>query len=204
MHFTIPVIFYAIAMVCIQTEDPKDSCEAATVAFQEERNTYFADSSKSPLEPEDFASFEGASYFPYSADFCVITHFEPLLEKIPTTMVTSKGEDRLYLKAGWLSFEIEGTICKLAVYERPSSLGLKKSDTTIRWFLPFKDATNGETTYGGGRYMDVEGRSDAGSVSLNFNTCYPPYCAFSNRFSCPIVPNENYLDVAITAGVMSR
>lgn len=69
-------------------------------------------------------------------------------------------------------------------------------------FLPFNDLTNGVTTYGGGRYMDVEAPAEDGSVTLDLNLTYHPYCAYNYKYSCPIPPQENMLDVAIEAGVM--
>ena len=67
-------------------------------------------------------------------------------------------------------------------------------------FLPFLDETNGETTYGGGRY--IETRIPEGDVlTIDFNKAFNPYCAYNEKYSCPIVPRENYLRIAITAGV---
>ena len=36
---------------------------------------------------------------------------------------------------------------------------------------------------------------------LNFNEAYNPYCAYNPRYSCPVVPLENSLDLRIEAGV---
>ena len=66
-------------------------------------------------------------------------------------------------------------------------------------FLPFTDQTNGKELYGGGRYMDVEiPLSDA--IILDFNKAYNPYCACSDRYSCPIPPQENDLQIPILLG----
>jgi len=67
-------------------------------------------------------------------------------------------------------------------------------------FFPFTDLTNNASTYGGGRYIDL--RIPQGNVIvLDFNKAYNPSCAYSPKYSCPIVPGENNIDVAITAGV---
>jgi len=69
-------------------------------------------------------------------------------------------------------------------------------------FLPFLDDTNGNTTYGGGRYVDLRiPKND--TITIDFNTAYSPYCAYNENYSCPIVPRENYLDIKVKAGVMS-
>jgi uncharacterized protein (DUF1684 family) len=67
-------------------------------------------------------------------------------------------------------------------------------------FLPFLDNTNGDTTYGGGRYIDLR-IPEGDTIEIDFNKAYNPYCAYNSRYSCPIVPRENYLDTNIEAGV---
>jgi len=67
-------------------------------------------------------------------------------------------------------------------------------------FLRFIDKTNDETTYSGGRYLDIR-IPEGDSIILDFNKAYNPYCAYNNAFSCPIPPSENNLPVSILAGV---
>ena len=72
-------------------------------------------------------------------------------------------------------------------------------------FLPFRDATNGDTTYGGGRYLlDTAKGADlgheGGRVVLDFNYAYHPSCVHDPRWSCPLAPTDNRLDVAVEAG----
>jgi uncharacterized protein (DUF1684 family) len=67
-------------------------------------------------------------------------------------------------------------------------------------FLPFLDDTNGETTYGGGRYIDL--RIPKGdSMEIDFNRAYNPYCVYNDKYSCPIVPRDNYIDLKVEAGL---
>ncbi len=74
-------------------------------------------------------------------------------------------------------------------------------------FVPFRDATNGRETYGGGRYVldtakgaDLGGDADAATLILDFNFSYQPSCAFDPRWSCPLAPPENGLDLGVRAG----
>ena len=69
------------------------------------------------------------------------------------------------------------------------------------YFLPFKDNTNGGESYGGGRYIDLIIEDLKSEVQVNFNVAYNPYCAYNDKYSCPIVPSENYIDIEINAGV---
>ena len=69
-------------------------------------------------------------------------------------------------------------------------------------FVPFRDATSGKTSYGGGRYLDINIPKD-GNVVLNFNLAYNPYCAYTNGWYCSIPPAENTLKVEVKAGLMA-
>jgi uncharacterized protein (DUF1684 family) len=67
-------------------------------------------------------------------------------------------------------------------------------------FLPFSDATNGNETYSGGRYIDLR-IPTSDSVLIDFNKAYNPYCAYNPKYSCPIVPKQNRLPIPVRAGV---
>ena len=76
-------------------------------------------------------------------------------------------------------------------------------------FLPFGDATNGRTTYGGGRYLldTVKGAdlgTEDGRLVLDFNFAYAPSCAWDDRWSCPLPPPGNRLAVAVEGGERAR
>jgi uncharacterized protein (DUF1684 family) len=74
-------------------------------------------------------------------------------------------------------------------------------------FLPFRDATNGQETYGAGRYLldaaksaDLGGDLVGATLHLDFNFAYQPSCAFDPRWACPLAPPENWLDLPVHAG----
>ena len=67
-------------------------------------------------------------------------------------------------------------------------------------FLPFLDDTNGEESYGGGRYIDLR-IPETDTITIDFNRAYNPLCVYNEKFSCPIVPRVNYLPIQIKAGV---
>ena len=113
-------------------------------------------------------------------------------------MKTSTSRTPMYIKYGELHFELEGKPMVLNVY---MDIELsKKPGFKDYLFLPFLDLTNGETTYAGGRYLDIV-IPKSKEVVLNFNKAYNPYCAYNHNYSCPLVPRENDLDIAIEAGV---
>jgi uncharacterized protein len=72
-------------------------------------------------------------------------------------------------------------------------------------FLPFRDATSGSETYGGGRYLlDTVKGADLGEADgrlvLDFNFAYNPSCAYDPRWVCPLAPPGNRLPVAVRGG----
>jgi hypothetical protein len=109
----------------------------------------------------------------------------------PWLLATSKGDSRRMLRLGYLNFQLLGRDCKLAAFayeEDPKQL-----------FIPFLDSSNGVETYKAGRYLDL--RDDgSGKVWLDFNRAYHPYCAYNADYSCPLVPSENRLKLAVRVG----
>jgi len=79
----------------------------------------------------------------------------------------------------------------------------KGSPEEDQLFIPFRDATSGQETYGGGRYLDLDAtrnRTTDGIWILDLNEAYNPWCVFSEEYTCPFVPQENWLAVPVRAG----
>ena len=166
--------------------------------FRKQMNTEFADSAKSPLSYEDRINFKELSFFEIDTIYkvkakLVITPFE-----IPFSMKTTTSRLPVYVKYAEAYFSIKGIDCKLNIYQN-KDLILKKGYEDYL-FLPFTDLTNGSETYGGGRYIDLK-TTDNDYITIDFNKSYNPYCAYNHKYSCPIPPVENHLDLEIKAGV---
>ncbi len=157
--------------------------------FRAAKDEFFA-TPHSPLEPED--NFSGLSYFPESNDLRYELPIEPAAGG-EVTIGTSDGQARTYKRAGLVRFTVSGSDVELTLLHHIGDDG---------YFLPFRDATSGKATYGAGRYLDVDDAED-GLVSIDFNLAYNPYCAYSEAYSCPLPPTENWLPVAIEAGEMT-
>ena len=102
-----------------------------------------------------------------------------------------------FVRIGWVDFAVGGVEQRLAVYWLNEYAG--------GIFIPFRDATSGNETYGGGRYLwDSAKGADLGSAGdelvLDFNYAYHPSCVYDARWSCPLAPQENWLSIAIEAG----
>jgi uncharacterized protein len=166
--------------------------------FQKEQNAQFASADKSPLMDKDKPGFKGLDFFPVDEKYFAVAEFVRTENEKPFAMKTSTDRLPMYEKYGELHFALDGKPLKLNVYR---SLDLaKKEGFEDHLFLPFSDTTNGNETYLGGRYINLK-IPQGNTVAIDFNQAYNPYCAYNYKYSCPAVPQENVLDIAIRAGV---
>jgi len=80
-----------------------------------------------------------------------------------------------------------------------SILGIGEAESKNLWFI-FADRTSGHGTYGGGRFLSSDGMPENGRLTVDFNKAYNPPCAFSPYSTCPLPPQQNRLDLMVTAG----
>jgi uncharacterized protein (DUF1684 family) len=73
-------------------------------------------------------------------------------------------------------------------------------DTGTRLWLIFADETNGEETYGAGRYLYIDKPDSTGKLIVDFNYAYNPPCVFTKYATCAFPPKQNHLRLKITAG----
>lgn len=166
--------------------------------FQRTINAEFKDASTSPLKAKDLKNFTTLDFFDIDSTFIVTATLKRTPETSFFNMKTTTDrltEERVF---GVLSFELKGKPFTLKVYQGKELM--KKEEYKDYLFLPFLDHTNGESTYGGGRYLDLR-IPETDTIVLDFNSAYNPYCAYNDKYSCPIPPRENYLDLEVTAGV---
>lgn len=170
------------------SKSPEEVYIAALQAERAEKDYYLRRDPYSPIE--DRQAFSGLNYYPPDPKYRYTLPLFPV-EPEPLTFQTSTGDERVYFKIGHVEFEVEGQPARLSVY---------KSEEHDELFLPFRDATSGTETYGAGRYLEpAELAND--EILLDFNLAYNPYCAYSDAYSCPLPPLENWLTiVAIQAG----
>jgi len=172
--------------------DQEKSSELFYIAgIEEERrmkDQFFRTDPHSPIE--DRANFEGLDYYDPNPDYRYTVPLQPAETQEKLTFQTSTGDEQTYYRLGTIEFEVEGEAGKLAIYQSPHHDGL---------FLPFRDATSGNETYGAGRYLEPHDLG-GGELLVDFNLCYSPFCAYSDAYSCPLPPFENHLKIAIRAG----
>ena len=90
---------------------------------------------------------------------------------------------------------------EFTIKDNTYSLALFRNENNVAdYFLPFKDETNTISTYGAGRYLPINFAGET-EVEIDFNRAFNPYCAYNEKYSCPLTPRKNHLDVAIKAGI---
>lgn len=166
--------------------------------YQANLNTQFKDPEKSPLTIEDRKQFEKLDFFTIDTAFVVVAQFVRTPSEAPFAMPTTTDRAPIYVKFGELYFNLKNKDFKLNVYQNQELISDPEYYDYL--FIPFTDNTNGVESYGGGRYLDFR-IPTVSTVVLDFNKAYNPYCAYNGRYSCPIPPAENNLDIEISAGV---
>jgi uncharacterized protein len=170
---------------------------AAAARYRAERDRLFAEHPDTPIRPGNRRSWRGASWYPYDPKWRTVGIVERA-QSVATFDIPLAADGVIHCaRVARVSFTIASEPATLALY----------------WFggyggglwLPFSDATSGESTYGGGRYLydTIKGAdlgTDADRIVLDFNFAYNPSCAYDDRWVCPLSPAENALPFAVTAG----
>ena len=184
-------------VVALYRDGPQEGEEGA-LDWRRRREELFAGHPESPLTAQPGTA---PSYFPYDAGAVVQARLEPAAGGIE---VDTGGEDGVVR------------------YARIGRLGTPFGELTLFWtrgyggglFMPVRDATSGQESYGGGRYLTdtIKGTFGRGvrlhpgqdaAVTLDFNYLYNASCAYDSRWLCPLAPPENRLDEPIRAGELT-
>jgi uncharacterized protein (DUF1684 family) len=157
--------------------------------FRAEKDRVFASDPHSPLTSSQRRAFGGLAYFDENPGLIVTSGVDRNVEAGEVVMSTSGGEEQVYHRYGLVRFHVD---------DQPAQLMLYSSEDSDELFVPFRDATSGQETYGAGRYLEVHAHGD--DITIDFNYAYNPNCAYDPSWSCPLPPIENWLKVPIRAG----
>ncbi len=168
--------------------------------FRRERDGLFATHPQSALSLDQKETFQGLKYFDYDPAYCFVLPVD--FDVAPDAWEVELPDEGLLRlqRFGKIAFQVQG---------QPVAL-------TLFWvlgygggiFLPFRDQTNQQGTYGGGRYLldTIKGADlgrEEGRLVIDFNFAYNPSCAYNFRWVCPLAPRENGLPVPIKAGELA-
>jgi uncharacterized protein (DUF1684 family) len=141
-------------------------------------------------DAEKRTHFRGLQYFDLDPRWRLPARFEPHTPVARVPIANVLGMVEMMDSPGTLLFMVDG---------RPYRLATVRESGETDYFVMFGDRTNGEQTYGGGRFLYVKPPVD-GLTVIDFNKAYNPPCAFSDFATCPIPPAHNRLSIPITAG----
>lgn len=164
--------------------------------YREKRNRFFREHSRSPLDESQRENFKALVYYPVQLKY----RFEGKIElykyhimnpEYYANFLTNKGIKKRYIRYGKFQFRLENKEYTMELYKSPGSDHL---------FIPFRDKTNENVTYKGGRYLDAEVIMPGYKTVIDFNMAYNPSCVYNEKYICIIPPDENNFEVEIRAG----
>ncbi|MDP1715796.1 MAG: DUF1684 domain-containing protein [Anaerolineales bacterium] len=156
--------------------------------FRVEKDDFFARHHQSPLTSVQKQHFKGLNYFPESTALRLEVDVETSSTLENIMIDTTGGQPQTYQRFGRFKFLVDGQSAELTIYKNQNG-----------YFLPFVDNLAGKETYPAGRYLEPE-KLPNGKFLVDFNLAYNPYCAYNEKWSCPITPAENRLKVSVRAG----
>lgn len=171
---------------------------ARLLGFRAAKDRLFTGHPSSPVPAAARRDFRGLAYWRYDPALRFTALLEPDPDAPPLDVPRSgEGAGMPYARIGWVSFTADGTACRLSVFWLNEYAG--------GIFIPFRDASSGTESYGGGRYLWDSGKgadlgSDGDELVLDFNYAFHPSCVYDPIWSCPLAPSENWLTVPIHAG----
>ncbi len=136
-----------------------------------------------------FLNFKGLEYFEINPDWRFEADFIPYIPPKIIPIVNILNQVNNDTCTGAISFEVDGKIHELDALKDGNNL-----------FIIFNDLTSGKETYGMGRYLYTSLPDSENIVVLDFNKSYNPPCVFSEFATCPLPPEQNYLNLRIEAG----
>jgi uncharacterized protein (DUF1684 family) len=173
---------------------------AAWAHWRSVRDELFAHHPQTALADSDRASFSGLAYYDYDPAARVAATVEKLRPE-SRDVPSSGSAPIMFDRIGIARFALGGAERALELFWLSGYGG--------GLFLPFRDGTSGNETYGGGRYLlDTVKGADLGMVgdalALDFNFSYHPSCSYQANWVCPLAPVANTLELPLRAGERTR
>jgi uncharacterized protein len=160
------------------------------------RDVLMREHPESPLLPGDELRRTGVPYWPYDPELRFALALEPSPEPATLTLQTGGTDTTSLRRLGTLALpaSIQATLDVWWMEQYAGGL-----------FVPLRDGTAGDTSYGGGRYLlDTTKGADLGGsdgrLIVDFNFLYHPSCRYNEDWQCPLAPPGNTIGYAVQAG----
>lgn len=199
----VSLLFLFVFTACATPRISVEQITTEATAYQTDLSAKYLDPARTILPPKKLKILQekdGLPFYPIATDYRVVAKVERFTDPEVIEMKTSSTRMAAYEVYALATFKMKGATHSLTLYKsRRTDLAPKYQQLL---FLPFKDATSGNATYGGGRYLDLP-IPEGNTIVIDFNKAYHPYCAYTTGYSCPVVPTANHLDIPIEAGIKS-
>jgi uncharacterized protein (DUF1684 family) len=133
--------------------------------------------------------FGGRRWFPVDETYHVEGVFTAYNPPKPLAITNILGDASAQTSPGVVTFTLGGQKHQL------DATGWRDGGLVLH----FRDATNGQLTYGGGRAL-ITAAPAGNLVTLDFNRTANLPCAFTAFATCPLPPQQNRLSIRIAAG----
>jgi Uncharacterized conserved protein len=194
-------LFFLFLILTSFTIPILDDYEKEIIQFRHDLNADYMNPDKSPLDKalrEKFREAGGHPFFEIDKNYRVEAKFKKHVDTITVKIPTSSERMAVFDKYGEATFKMNGKEYTVTIHQSHRSRTLEGYKDLL--FFMFTDLTNGEETYGGGRYIDLK-IPEGETIIIDFNKAYHPYCAFTYGYSCPVPPKENFMNASINAGI---
>ena len=190
------IIFITFIVYACASKKTITNYSQIILQYREIYKNDFIENPRSPLIKEDLPYLD---FFPVDENWRLKCSCHLVKDAKPFELPTYSGVTRTYIHHSTAKCIYKKQYLTLSLYKnihQPVNPLYKN-----HLFLPFKDESNGDTTYGGGRYLNLMDTDIIdGIIEIDFNKSYNPWCAYSDGFNCPIPPKDNHLPLEILAG----
>ena len=179
----------AIALQTDKSGDPTEVALGSITFFVIDRpgSLYLrVKDAENPLRKE----FTGIPRYPISREWRVAAHLERYDPPKKLTVPNVIGFDEVVECPGVLTFRVGNKEYRLE----------PMSESEDEMWIVFGDATNGDDTYGGGRFVYIPAADPEGNTTIDFNKSYNPPCVFTPYATCPLPIRENILAFRVESG----
>lgn len=188
--------YLIILFICISSASFAQTYNEQIAKHREEYKADFIKETRSPLKENDLKNLH---FFDPDSNYRITAKVKLLKNEKIFKMPTYDGSSKEFIRYAKANFTLNGKPLELTLY-RNIDLMVNPAYKNLL-FLPFTDETNTITTYGGGRYIDLDlTQIKRKKLEIDFNKSYNPYCAYSDGYRCPVPPEENNLTIAVNAG----
>ncbi len=183
------IVAISLYFFVFQEEDSKKYVNRI-LEERKETEKFFKNSNDSPFKGK---KYNGLNYFQPDISFKTTAVIKKL-EKVDSVLLkTFDNKEVVYLKFAVAKMKLKGERIDLILFKEINN----KNKNNV--FLLFNDKTNGNQTYSGGRYIDLNFKNSK-RIEIDFNKAYNPYCEYDIKYTCPIPPKENNISIKILAG----